>query len=177
MENIAQCRSRETHIFPAPWKKLGGIPRSTFARGNLDRWHCSRAGGPKLGPTTAVTPARLFQLPARRDGAQQARAALGRRLGDVRHEVHHDPGLHDGPPLLPSRLAELHRGDRELYVGQLPPPPHASSVRSRTVVTSFQADWGLCGGSLRAQLRIGHDESSSCICGKTRGSTGPKCDI
>ena len=56
----------------------------------------------------------VFQFPARRDGAEQDGSAARRRGHHLRDEVHDHPGLHDGPPLLPARLAELHRRDRKL---------------------------------------------------------------
>ena len=59
--------------------------------------------------------ASLFaQLPARRDRAEQDGAAERGRLDHVRDAVHHDAGVHDGLALLPARLAELHRRNREL---------------------------------------------------------------
>lgn len=55
-----------------------------------------------------------FQFSPRRDGAEQDGEAARGRGHHLRHEVHHHPGLHDGPALLPPGQAELHRGDREL---------------------------------------------------------------
>lgn len=63
------------------------------------------------GNTYSSSTIYLPQFPARRDGAQQAGPSRRRRLHHVRDAVHGHAGLHDGPTLLPARLAELHRRD------------------------------------------------------------------
>ena len=56
----------------------------------------------------------VFQLSSRCNGAEQDGPVARRRRHHLRDEVLDDAGLHDGPPLLPTRLTELHRRDREL---------------------------------------------------------------
>lgn len=56
----------------------------------------------------------LTQLPTRCHRTKQTGASRRRRRRHLRHAVHHDTRLHDGFALLPTGLAELHRGNRKL---------------------------------------------------------------
>lgn len=56
----------------------------------------------------------LTQLPTRCHRTKQTGASRRRRRRYLRHAVHHDTRLHDGFALLPTGLAELHRGNRKL---------------------------------------------------------------
>lgn len=56
----------------------------------------------------------IMQLPTRRHRTKQIGASRRRRRRHLRHAVHHDTRLHDGFALLPTGLAELHRGNRKL---------------------------------------------------------------
>lgn len=64
--------------------------------------------------TSQIKYSALFQFPARRNRTKQISTTKWRRFDHLWNAFHDHPGVHDGSPLLPFGLPELHRGNREL---------------------------------------------------------------